>query len=164
MTVEVAAGLAADFASLPSWTLNEGQLGDLELLLTGAFAPLTGFMGVAEVSSVSERGVLTDGTPWPVPVTLDVPEGAVAPTTRRLALNDPEGVPLAVLDITERSLLPYSEGGRHARAGSAMVTLSGPVSSFREPEHGPFRQLRRHPAELRQELGGDPVLAFATRR
>jgi sulfate adenylyltransferase len=161
---EVAAGLAADFASLPSWTLNEGQLGDLELLLTGAFAPLTGFMGAAEVSSVSERGVLADGTPWPVPVTLDVPEDAVPPVARRLALNDPEGVPLAVLDITERSLSPYSEGGRHARAGSAVVMLSGPVCSFREPEHGPFRHLRRHPAELREEFGGAPVLAFATRR
>jgi sulfate adenylyltransferase len=160
---EVAAGPAADFASLPSWTLNEGQLGDLELLLTGAFAPLTGFMGAAEVSSVTERGVLADGTPWPVPVTLDVPENAVPPVARRLALNDPEGVPLAVLDITERSL-PFSEGGRHARAGSATVMLSGPVSSFREPEHGPFRQLRRHPAELLAEFGGDPVLAFATRR
>jgi len=164
VTAEVAAGLAADFTTLPSWTLNEGQLGDLELLLTGAFAPLTGFMGTEDVTSVSERGMLADGTPWPVPVTLDVPEDAVPPVARRLALNDPEGVPLAVLDITGRSLAPYSEGGRHARAGSAEITLSGPVSSFREPEHGPFRQLRRHPAKLREELGGDPVLAFATRR
>src|SRR5262249_10147867 len=32
------------------------------------------------------------------------------------------------------------------------------------PEHGPFRQLRRTPAEVRAELGGDPVLAFITRR
>jgi sulfate adenylyltransferase len=164
VTVEVAAGLAADFATLPSWTLSEGQLGDLELLLTGAFTPLTGFMGTADVTSVSEHGTLADGTPWPVPVTLDLPEDAVPPMARRLALNDPEGVPLAVLDITGRSLVPFSEGGRHARGGSAEIRLSGPVTSFREPEHGPFRQLRRHPAKLREEFGGEPVLAFATRR
>src|SRR5215469_11028959 len=42
VTAEAAAGLAADFANLPSWTLDERQLGDTELLLTGAFAPLAG--------------------------------------------------------------------------------------------------------------------------
>src|SRR6516164_11382875 len=103
VTAEAVAGLAAGLASLPSWTLDENQLADLEMLLSGAFAPLTGFMTAADVSSVSELGTLADGTAWPVPVTLDVPEDAVPPTQRRLALNDPEGVPLAVLDISERS-------------------------------------------------------------
>jgi sulfate adenylyltransferase len=45
-----------------------------------------------------------------------------------------------------------------------MVRLSGPVTKCRDPEHGPFRQLRRTPAQVRAELGDDPVLAFATRR
>jgi len=79
VTAEAAAGLAADFATLPSWTLDERQLGDTELLLTGAFAPLTGFLGTADVASVNARGTLADGTPWPVPVVLDVPESAVPP-------------------------------------------------------------------------------------
>src|SRR5690348_16801679 len=52
VTAEAAPGLAADFATLPSWTLDERQLGDIELLLTGAFAPLTGFLGTADVASV----------------------------------------------------------------------------------------------------------------
>ena len=207
MAAEAVTGLAADLASLPSWTLDEGQLADLELLLSGAFAPLTGFMTAAEVASVCESGTLPDGTAWPVPVTLDVPEDAVPQAQRRLALNDPEGVPLAVLDISERSaavgLSPPRAGrrGRHARperavpppqptgaagaaepvttdgfpgaagsgtaagpAGLALVRLSGPVTKCRDPEHGPFRQLRRTPAQVRAEFGDDPVLAFATRR
>jgi len=210
VAAEAVTGLAAGLASLPSWTLDEGQLADLELLLSGAFAPLTGFMTAAEVASVCESGTLPDGTAWPVPVTLDVPEDAVPPAQRRLALNDPEGVPLAVLDISERSaavgLSPPRAGrrGRHARpegagpaaqptgaagaaeplmtdgfagaagpaaaagpagpAGPALVRLSGPVTKCRDPEHGPFRQLRRTPAQVRAELGDDPVLAFATRR
>ncbi len=45
-----------------------------------------------------------------------------------------------------------------------MVRLAGPVTAFREPEHGPFRQLRQTPAQVRAELGEGPVLAFATRR
>jgi len=179
VTAEAAAGLAAGFANLPSWTLDENQLADLEMLLSGAFAPLTGFMTAADVASVSESGTLADGTAWPVPVTLDVPEDTVPPSQRRLALNDPEGVPLAVLDISERSpalpSLPAPDGrrGRHARLTEAapafrpetgLVRLSGPVIQRREPEHGPFRQLRRTPAQVRAELGDSAVLAFVTRR
>ena len=191
MTAEAATGLAAGFASLPSWTLDENQLADLEMLLSGAFAPLTGFMTATDVSSVSESGTLADGTAWPVPVTLDVPEDAVPPAQRRLALNDPEGVPLAVLDVNERSpalpLLPAQAGrrGRHARltdlappapsfqgaaagadgaAATGLVRLSGRVIQCREPEHGPFRQLRRAPAQVRAETGDGAVLAFITRR
>jgi sulfate adenylyltransferase len=166
-----AAGPAVDITGLPSWTLNEGQLGDLELLLAGAFAPLTGFLGPADVAQVAEQGTLADGMPWPVAVVLDVAEGAVPASATKLTLNDPEGTPLAILDITGRSpaqpLGHHGQMGRHARpdgAGPPMVRLSGPVTGFREPEHGPFRGLRQTPAQLRAELGEGPVLAFATRR
>jgi sulfate adenylyltransferase len=158
VTAEAASGLAADFASLPSWTLDEDQLADLEMLLSGAFAPLTGFMTAAEVASVCEQGTLPDGTPWPVPVTLDIPVTAIPPGQRRLALNDPEGAPLAVLDITERSDAPAD----HAAGG--LIRLSGQVLPCREPEHGPFRHLRKPPAKVRADLGEGPVLAFVTRR
>jgi sulfate adenylyltransferase len=174
VTAEAAAGPAQDITGLPSWTLDEGQLGDLELLLMGVFAPLTGFLGAADVARVIERGTLADGTPWPVPVVLDVPEDAVPPSAGRLTLNDPEGTPLATLDITERSpAQPLGQSGhaghagRHARpdgTGPAIIRLGGPVTGFREPEHGPFRQLRQTPAQVRAELGEGPVLAFATRR
>ncbi len=184
MTAEAVTGLGAGFASLPSWTLDENQLADLEMLLSGVFAPLTGFMTAADVSAVWESGTLADGFPWPVPVTLDVPEDAVPPAQRRLALNDSEGVPLAVLDISERSpalmppTAPAGRGGRHARpvgaaaqphqpgspAAPGLVRLSGQVIQCRDPEHGPFRQLRRAPAQVQAELGGGPALAFITRR
>jgi sulfate adenylyltransferase len=172
LTAEAPAGVATDIAGLPAWTLDEAQLGDVELLLSGAFTPLTGFLTAADAEMVNARGTLLDGTPWPVPVVLDVPGDAVPPETARLALLDPEGTPLAVLTITERSpaLLPADgTGGRHARSdgtgGSAsLVRLSGPLTSSREPEHGPFRELRRLPADVRAELAGTPVLAFVTRR
>src|ERR1700749_3175564 len=76
---EASAGIPAQLAGLPALTLDEGQLGDLELLLTGAFAPLRGYLTPAEVTSVSAHGTLPDGTPWPVPVTLDVPAGSIKP-------------------------------------------------------------------------------------
>src|SRR5580658_2245229 len=104
----------SDMASLPAWTPDERSLGDLELLLSGALAPLTGFMGSADVAALAERGTLFDGTPWPAPVTLDVPADAVPPDASRLVLQDPEGAPIAVLQITERTPIgaaPAAGGG-----------------------------------------------------
>ena len=168
--------MPAELADWPACTLGEAQLGDLELLTSGAFAPLRGFMDAAEVAAVTERGTLADGTPWPLPVTLDVPAGAVPAGAARLVLQDPEGSPLAVLSITERQAVPGAlpaPGGTTppsppGAGDSGLVRLAGPVTALREPEHGPFRQLRRRPEDVRAELAGAQpggnVLAYATRR
>src|SRR5271166_2836404 len=167
LTAQTSSTLPAELPDWPVCTLVETQLGDLELLTSGVFAPLRGFMDAAEVAAVTERGMLADGTPWSVPVTLDVPVGVVPADADRLVLQDQEGSPLAVLSITER-LTPAEDG----KAG--LVRLAGPVTPLREPEHGPFRQLRRRPEDVRAELA-DPaessgtaesagtVLAYATR-
>ena len=172
------------------YTLGEAQLGDLELLTSGVFAPLRGFMDAADVATVDVRGTLADGTPWPVPVVLDVPAEVIPPDADHLVLQDQEGSPLAVLAITERltrpapgdpaavSSAPVSSAAVSSAAvssadGPELVRLAGPVTALREPEHGPFRQLRRRPAEVRAELAaaagspgttGGNVLAYATRR
>src|SRR5260221_11099143 len=119
-------------------------------------------MGAADVAAVVERGTLAEGTPWPVPVTLDVRPDAVPDDAHRVVLTDPESTPLAVLDIAERSEV---QAPRHARdaAATRLTRLSGPVTGLREPEHGPFRRLMRRPAEAREAPGDGPVLAFATR-
>jgi sulfate adenylyltransferase len=145
-------------------TLDEAQLGDLELLTSGVFAPLDGYMDVADVAAVTERGMLADGTPWPVPVTLDVPAEVISVDSGYLVLQDREGSPLAVLAITERTA--GSEPGDTDDPGAqpATVRLAGQVTALREPEHGPFRQLRRRPEEVREEACGGNVLAYATRR
>ena len=110
------------------------------------FAPLRGFMDAADAAAVAERAMLADGTSWPVPVTLDVPAEVVPADADHLVLQDQEGSPLAVLSITER-LIPPGPGD------PGMVRLAGPVTALREPEHGPFRQLRRRPEDVRAELG-----------
>jgi sulfate adenylyltransferase len=163
--------LPAELSGWPSCTLDEAQLGDLELITSGAFAPLRGFMSEAEVASVAVRGTLADGTPWPVPVTLDVAATAVPVDASQLVLQDLEGSPLAVLAITERLAMPGGDPD--------LVRLAGPVTALREPEHGPFRKLRRRPEDVRAELAGpgrepageprgEPsggnVLAYVTRR
>jgi sulfate adenylyltransferase len=162
VTAEAQTDVPADVIGAPSLTLDDAQLGDLELLLSGAFAPLTGFMSAAEAAAVIERGTLADGRPWPVPVTLDVRPDAVPGDAHRVVLADPEGTPLALLDIAERSEI---EAPRPARGAgpTRLARLSGPVTGLREPEYGPFRRLMRRPAEAREALGDVPVLAYATR-
>jgi sulfate adenylyltransferase len=176
VTAEARTDLPADATGAPSLTLDGAQLGDLELLLSGAFAPLAGFMGAADVAAVLERGTLADGTPWPVPVTLDVSPDAVPEDAASVLLTDPEGTPLAVLDIAERSEVQVMRPARHTGPGRlsgeswggrppgpALTRLSGPVTGLRKPEHGPFRRLMRRPAEAREALRDGPVLAYATR-
>ena len=46
--------------------------GDLIMIGIGGFSPLTGFMTRADWQGVCENFLLSDGTFWPVPVTLDI--------------------------------------------------------------------------------------------
>ncbi len=161
MTAEARTDVPADLIGVPSLTLDEAQLGDLELLLSGVFAPLAGFMCDADVTAVRERGTLADGTPFPIPVTLDVSPDAVPDAAGQVLLADPEGTPLARLEITGRSEVTAPHQG--AAHGTRLVRLCGPVTVVRDPEHGPFRRLMRPPAEVRAEFGDTPVLAYASR-
>jgi sulfate adenylyltransferase len=154
LTAGTQAGPAAELAGWPSVTLSEAQLADLELLLSGAFAPLTGYLDPADAAAVQGHATLADGTPWPVAVTLVLPDGSVPADAARVLLHDPEGTPLAILDITSREPSP---------AGSGLLRLAGPVTANRPPEHGPFRRLRLTPAQTRAGFGDGPVLGFATR-
>jgi sulfate adenylyltransferase len=143
-------------ASIPALTLDGRQLGDLELILSGAFAPLTGFMTQAEIASVLAGLALPDGSPFPIPVTLEVPASAVPAQASQVMLCDPETTPLAVLDIAERTAVGASPGADQIR-------LAGPVRKNRPVEHGSFRRLMISPQQARAELGESVVLAFATR-
>jgi sulfate adenylyltransferase len=160
LTAQIPPGLPAELADWPACTLDDAQLGDLELLTSGAFAPLSGFMDAGDAASVGEWGQLIDGTPWPVPVTLEVPAEAVPVHARHVVLQDTEGSPLAVLAVAERQTV-YEPGEPGA---PERVRLAGPVTALREPVHGPFRQLRRRPEDVRRELDGGTVLAYATWR
>src|SRR5260370_30281345 len=85
----------------PSYDLSPRQLCDLELLLSGAFSPLRGFLGSADLASVCADMPLSDGTLWPVPITLHVPDAPAAHVgpAASAALPDPEGAILAALHV-----------------------------------------------------------------
>jgi sulfate adenylyltransferase len=174
--------LRAELPRLPSWSLTPRQLCDLELLAVGAFSPLRGFTTRAETESVCRTMRLPGGALWPIPATLDV-EPALADRLAagdRLALRDPEGLPLAVLTVAEAwlhdreaeaqavygTLDPAHPGVDHLLRRTNQAALAGRLEVLRLPAHFDFVELRATPAELRAEFarrGWRRVVAFQTR-
>jgi sulfate adenylyltransferase len=167
----------------PSWDLSARQLCDLELLLSGGFSPLRGFMTKADYEGVCKNMRLASGVLWPMPITLDVTEEfakKLTPGTSKIALRDPEGVMLAVLHVEE-----LWQPDRKAEAESVFGTadaahpgvdyllnrgngwyVGGKLEGVQEPSHYDFKAIRQTPAELRAEfarMGWRTVVAFQTR-
>jgi sulfate adenylyltransferase len=165
-----------------SWGLSPRQLCDLELIANGAFSPLEGFLGRADYESVVDRMRLSDGTLWPMPVVLDVPE-AVATAVGgggSLVLRDPEGAMLAVLHVEEcwrpdrraEASSVYGTTDRDHPGVTALLDethpwyLGGRLEVIALPTHYEFERLRLSPAALRAAFerdAWDRVAAFHTR-
>merc|ERR1712072_1066927 len=64
--------LEAEAEILPAIVLTERQLCDLELILSGGFSPLEGFLNEKDYNGVVENNRLVDGNLFSMPITLDV--------------------------------------------------------------------------------------------
>jgi sulfate adenylyltransferase len=178
-----AAELKVESREWPSWDLTARQLCDVELLLSGGFSPLRGFMKRGDYERVCNNMLLASGVLWPMPITLDVTEEfakKLTPGSSKIALRDPEGVMLAVMDVEE-----VWQPDRKAEAESVFGTTSavhpgvdyllnkgnpwyvgGKLEGLQAPSHYDFKTIRLTPAELRTEfarLGWRRVVAFQTR-
>ncbi|HWE37076.1 MAG TPA: bifunctional sulfate adenylyltransferase/adenylylsulfate kinase [Isosphaeraceae bacterium] len=174
-----AAEMKATAKDVASLTLDERGLCDLELLATGAFSPLRGFLGRADYERVVGELRLADGTLWPLPVTLPVTPGGGVAEGKALALRDVYGNLLAFLHVEE--IFPVDKdaeakgayGSTDAKHPSVAHLnkqpghyASGRLEVLRTPPHYDFVELRRTPAELRKHfegLGWSKVVAFQTR-
>ena len=176
------AELRDDALRYPSWRLTRRQLYDLELLATGGFSPLRGFMGYADYEAVCGAMRLADGTLWPIPITLDLPEAAVraAEGSGALALRDREGVMVAALHLSEvwkpdllaeaRAVFGTTNeahpGVEHLFHRTNPLYVAGELEVLEPFQHTDFPELRRTPAELRREFarrGWKRIVAFNTR-
>ncbi|MBT9591756.1 MAG: adenylyl-sulfate kinase [Thiobacillus sp.] len=125
--------------SLPSIDLDWRQQCELEMLMTGAYSPLSGFMTRAQCAQIETDQKLDDGTFWPQPITLVFQQHATAKMKSgdRVALRDGEGFMLAVLTVTD----VWDDAGRWH--------VGGKVEGVALPPHPDFASLRATPAELR---------------
>ena len=165
-----------------SWDLTPRQMCDLELLINGGFSPLTGFMSRQDYEGVCTSMRLTDGTLWPIPITLDLPQSVAERLAEgsSLALRDAEGVMLAALHV-ENLWEPDRAAEAQAVFGTGNVEhpgvayllnkanpvyIGGKIEALQHPAHYDYRQLRHTPGELRAEfskLGWRRIVAFQTR-
>ena len=182
VSYESAQKLKLDAGDMPSWDLSPRQICDLELLMNGGFNPLKGFLSEADYDSVVDGMRLTDGTLWPMPITLDVSEDFAASVKvgQDIALRDQEGVILAILSVTDQW---YPNKSREAEKvfgaddeahpavnylhnSAGPVYLGGPITGIQQPVHYDFKMRRDTPNELRayfRKLGWRRVVAFQTR-
>ena len=163
---------------LPSLPLTAAEAADLRALATGAYSPLTGFLGAKEHESVTESMRLPDGTLWPIPVCLGIPDG-VQIDAGRLALRTERGELLGVLEVAEvferdrdaEAQLVYGttdpEHPGVARVlGSPARAVAGPIQAVVEPLDGPVGSRALTPAETRAAFasrGWSTVVGFQTR-
>jgi sulfate adenylyltransferase len=167
--------------NLPSHTLSLRQVCDLELLMNGGFSPLKEFMNSEAYDSVVRTMRSPEGLLWPVPITLDVPENIAGQLEvgKQLALRDPEGFMLAVLNVEdiwtpdkkEEAEFVYGTtdakhpGVRYLYEQVHETYVGGSVEGVQLPAHYDFETLRNTPEELRrrfEKLGWRQVVAFHT--
>jgi sulfate adenylyltransferase len=168
--------------NLPDMLLNTRQLSDLELLATGVFSPLEGFMKRLDYESVLDRMRLQTDILWPIPICLDVPEtfAKTLETGQSIALRDPEGFLLAILHIEEiwpvdrkkEASFIYGTcdethpGVSYLFHRSGDYYVGGKLEVLHLPLHFDFKQIRHTPAEIRamnDKFGWNRMVGFQTR-
>ncbi len=185
--------------TLADVVLNDRQLCDFELLATGAYSPLKGFMTQADYETVLEKMRLSTGELWPVPICLDVPETLVKklksiqsyqnsfkhsePTISNsyVMLRDQEGFILGRMRVEDiwsidrdREAMTFygtkdttHPGVNYLYNRSGTFYIGGTIEAMNLPIHSDFRQLRKSPAEVREnfvKLGWKRAVGFLTRQ
>jgi sulfate adenylyltransferase len=157
-------------------------LSDLEMISTGVFSPLTGFMDRDDYESVVETMHLSNGLVWSMPIVLSATEDEANGLGEgdEVAITDGEGRIVATVTVTDR--YTYDKG-REAKAvyqtddvdhpGVAALyrqgdtLLGGEVTLLDEqPNPRPFPGYYYEPRELRTifaERGWRRVVGFQTR-
>jgi sulfate adenylyltransferase len=169
--------------TLPRLTVTSREKGDLVMMGIGGFTPLDGFMSRADWAGVCDGMRTSDGTFWPIPITLstDAQTARAIADGSEITLIDPDdGSVLALMTVTEK----YGIDKAHectsvfratdaAHPGVQMVMRQGDVNlagPVRVVSDGGFARhygaLFMTPAQTRAEferLGWTRVAAFQTR-
>lgn len=165
--------------TLPSIRLSDRSVCDLELLTVGAFSPLDRFMGQADYQNVLDNMRLSNGTVFPMPITLPIDDDIQVEIGQEIALRDPQNNLLAIMTVEEVYAWDLEEQAQKAfgtldlrhpivaemhRWGKR--NISGPIQALRLPLHYDFKDIRLTPAQTRARLekyGHQNVVAFQTR-
>lgn len=163
----------------PSIQISDRALHDLELLAVGGYSPLDRFMGKADYQRVLTEMRLSDGTLFPMPITLTINKEDLPTREEWIALRDSRNYLIAAMRIEEvftwdpvreARLVLGSTDTRHPLVSEMEqwgdLCISGELKIINLPVYYDFVNIRRTPAETRtllNEMGNDNVVAFQTR-
>lgn len=177
---------------LPSYTLTERQLCDLELILNGGFSPLTGFLNEEDYNSVVQDMRLSSvvdeetgkGLLWSMPITLDVSEQTAKSfkigdkvvledlrDDKKLAVLTIESIYKPQKDVEAKQVFrgdPEHPAVKYLIETAGEYYIGGSIQGLDYPTHYDYVLLRKTPTELRKEfekLGWhqQKIVAFQTR-
>jgi len=160
--------------------LDKTALSDLELIGTGAYSPLTGFLNESDYTSVVHNLKLKNGLPWSIPITLPVTDNVA----KKISLGDEvklisEGTVYGTVTvesiyqpdkIVEAKHVYLTEDRDHPGVKKVYdrpnVYIGGPISLIKRSEKGQFDRYHFDPAETRayfEDQGWQTVVGFQTR-
>ena len=153
--------------SLPSIRVDLEAVITIEMITTGVLSPNRGFMNEQDYLSVLEKGRLTDGTVWPVPLSFaptgDMNKEIIAQLSvgQEVALTDGDNEPVAILEVED--IFDYDREHRaqhlfgttdrkhpgvdsiYRRMGD--TALGGTLHLLNRVDWGPFERLRLEPKD-----------------
>jgi sulfate adenylyltransferase len=169
---------------LTAVTLTSREVGDLIMMGIGGFTPLDGFMGHDDwKGSCSDQMTLTDGTFWPIPVTMSVNQGkadSIKVGQEVLLVDEETEEMMGTMKVTEKYKIDkkweckqvfttdeMDHPGVQMVMGQGDVNLAGPVKVWSEgvfPKQYPGVYMR--PDETRrifEQKGWSTVAAMQLR-
>ena len=174
--------LKKDASKYKSWVLRDRQICDLEMILNGGFSPLNGFLNKEDYENVLTNMRLSDGSVWPMPITLDVNSEFSKSISigENITLKDKEGFSIAVLEVEDKwepdlnkeaELIFGTKDLSHPGVDyllnySNNIYIGGKVELIDLPHHYDYKDLRLSPKILKKkfkDLGWDNIVAFQTR-
>jgi len=169
----------AKASALPSIQITARVENDLELLATGGFSPLDRFIGKESHERILDEMRLTDGSVFPIPITLPVTKDDPIKIGSDIAIRNSKNELLAVMTVEEAYPWDRDEVAQKVFGTTDLrhplvtemhrwgdVNISGRLRVLQLPQHFDFKDLRLTPAETREALrsiGRENVVAFQTR-
>ena len=176
-----AADLLGRAASLPKIELDARSAADAELIATGAFSPLTGFVGRDDYRSIIRDLRTASGAIFSIPITLGVPASdATKLAVGKEAALTVNGDVVGVIEVSE--LYPFERefeakevykttdathpGVAYLYAHKGEIAVAGKITLAKRTILRKFPAHHRDPAELRAliaDRGWKRTVAFQTR-
>jgi len=178
---EETARIEREARRLPHLVLSRRQQSDLQLIASGAYSPLDGFMGREDFESVIRTSRLASGNVWTIPISLAVQQTVAA----RLSPGDPVALYsslntlLGLLQLSERFSCERNEVARRvfqttdrSHPGVKRLfeegewLLGGKVTLIRRAAEVEFPKYHLDPIQTRaliRKRGWNTIVGFQTR-